>query len=148
MPGLIVWKNQEMNRLRRDMDRLLGRLWDDFGVPFFPGTARDLPFIDLSEKGDTLIVKAEIPGINPEDLEISISDDVLTIKGEMKREVVDGIEDYHRIERRYGSFTRNLQLPCKVKTDEVNATYRKGVLSLIMPKCKPEKGRDIKIRVK
>ena len=148
MVGLIIWKNQEINRLRRDMDRLFTRLWDDFGVPLFPRQTRQLPFLDLSETEDTLILKAEMPGVNPNDIEISIKENILSIRGEMKQEFIDNDEDYHRMERRYGSFSRNLQLPCKVSIDEVDAVYKKGVLTIVMPKCKAEEHRDIRILVK
>ena len=80
MPGLIIWKNQEIDKLRRDMDRLFARLRDDFGMPPFPKIGRDVPFIDLSETEDDLIIKAEIPGIDPEDLDISITEDILNSK--------------------------------------------------------------------
>ena len=148
MPGLIIWKNQEIDKLRRDMDRLFARLRDDFGMPLFPKIGRDVPFIDLSETEDDLIIKAEIPGIDPEDLDISITGDILNIKGEMKQEFVQDSENYHRVERRYGSFSRTIQLPCRVMTEDVKATYRKGILNIVMPKCKPETARALKIKVK
>jgi HSP20 family protein len=147
MPGLILWKNREMDRLRRDMDRLLDRLWDDFCVPLFPRVPRELPFIDLSETEDFLLVKAEMPGVRPEDMEISITDDRLTVKGEMKQNLVDDEEGYQRRERRYGSFTRTIQLPCRVHIDDVEATYKNGILNILMPKCKPESAREVKIKV-
>ena len=148
MPGLIIWKNQKISRMRKDMDRLFERLWDDFGMPVSPATVRELPQIDLSEREDKLIIKAEIPGMNPEDMDISLTDDVLTIKGEMKHTHTDEGEDYHRIERRYGFFSRNIQLPCKVTMDQIIATYKKGILHIEMPKCKPDAAREIKIKVK
>jgi len=147
MPGLIIWKNQEINRLRRDMDRLFSRLWDDFGVPVLPRTVRDGPLMDLSETEDALIIVAEVPGMDPEDLEISITDNILTIKGEMKKEVIEGNEDYHRMERRHGFFSRSIRLPCKVFIDDIKAIYKKGVLNIVMPKCKPEKACEIKIKI-
>ncbi len=148
MAGLIIWKKQEINRLRRDMDRLFTRLWDDFGVPLFPRQTRRLPSLDLSESDDTLILKVEVPGIHPDDLEIFITENILTIRGEMKQEFADDGEDYPRMERSYGSFSRNIQLPCKVFIDEVDAVYRKGILTIVMPKCKAEKARDIRIQVR
>lgn len=148
MPGLIIWKNQEINKLRRDMDRLFARLWDDFGMPHFPRPSRDIPFIDLSETEDDLILKAEVPGINPEDLDISITDDILTIKGEIKQGFVKENENYHRMERRYESFSRTLQLPCRVMIEDVEATYKEGILTIIMPKCKPETSQRVKIKIK
>jgi len=147
MPGLIIWKNQEINRLRRDMDRLFARLWDDFGMPHFQRPSRDIPFIDLSETEEHLICKGEIPGLNPEDLDISITHDILTIKGEMKKEFVKEHEHYHRMERRYESFSRSIQLPCRVMIEDVEATYREGIVTIIMPKCKQEITKKVKIRI-
>ena len=118
MPGLILWKDQEINKLRRDMDRLFTRLWDDFGMPFLPRTVKRFPYIALSETEDNLIIKAEVPGINPEDLEISITDDTLTIKGKLKGVLVNKREDYHIMEKRHGFFSRSIQLPCKVIIEE------------------------------
>jgi len=148
MPGLIIWKNQEINKLRRDMDRLFDRLWNDFGMPHFTRPPRDIPFIDLSETEEDLILKAEIPGLNPEDLDIYITDDILTIKGEMKQELVKEGENYHRMERRYESFSRSIQLPCRVMIEDVEATYREGILTIIMPKCKAEITQKVKIKIK
>jgi len=148
MPGLIIWKNQEINKLKRDMDRLFTRLWDDFGMPHFTRPPRDIPFIDLSETEEDLILKAEIPGLNPEDLDISITDDILTIKGEMKKEFAKEREHYHRMERRYESFSRSIQLPCRIMIEDVEATYREGIITIIMPKCKPEISQKVKIRIK
>lgn len=148
MPELTIWTNQEINKLRRDIDRLFARLRDDFAAPLFPRIARDVPFIDLSETEDDLIIKAEIPGINPEDLDISVTEDRLNIKGEIKQEFVDEREDYHRMERRYGSFSRSLQLPCRVMVEDVEATYKNGVLQIVMPKCKPEPARACKVKIR
>lgn len=148
MPGLIVWKRQEMNRLRRDMERLFDRLWDDFRVPSITRGTRQLPIIDLVESEGILTIKAEIPGIDPEDLDISITDDILTIKGEMKQEFIEESENYHRIERSYGTFSRSFQLPCRVRVDEIEASYQRGVLRIVMPKCSPEESPEIIIKVK
>jgi HSP20 family protein len=146
MPGLIVWKNQEIDRLRRDMDRLLARFLDDFGVPFFPRMAREAFGLELTETEDTLVFRAEIPGIAPDDLEIFVTDDSLTIKGDLRRDLMTEEEDY-RQERQYGFFSRTIQLPCKILMDDAKATFKDGVLSIVLPKCKPESTRGIKIKV-
>lgn len=148
MPGLTIWKNQEIDKLRRDIDRLFARLRDDFGMPHFPRIARDVPSIDLLETEDDLIIKAEIPGIDPKDLDIFITGDILNIKGEMKQEFIEESEDYHQVERRYGSFSRTIHLPCRVMIEDVDATYKKGILNIVMPKCKPETARALKIKLK
>lgn len=148
MAELIIWKNQEINRLRRDMDRLFTQLWDDFGVSLFHRHTRGLPFLELSETEETLILKAELPGINPDNLEITITDDILTLKGEFEQENLDDSEAFRRVHKHYGSFSRNLRLPCKISIDEVDAVFNRDVLTIILPKCKPEKARNIRIQVK
>ena len=147
MPGLILWKNQEMNKLKKDMDRLFTRLWDDFSLPTLMRSLRTAPFVDLLETGDHLIIKAELPGMSPDDLDISIIDDYMTIKGESKKDNISEEDDYHHMERQYGFFSRTLRLPCKIKVDEVKATYKDGVLEISMPKCREEGLRGKKIKV-
>ena len=148
MAGLILWKNQEINKLRRDIDRLFDRMWDDFGMPLSTKVERELPSIDLSETEDSLIIRAEVPGIDPKDMEISLTDNILTIKGEMTQEDTEEKGDYHRMERQYGYFSRSLELPCKIVVEDVRATYKKGVLSIVMPKCEQPSTREIRIKVK
>ncbi|MCP4668982.1 MAG: Hsp20/alpha crystallin family protein [Deltaproteobacteria bacterium] len=148
MSELVLWKDQEIRRLRRDMDRLFSRMRTGFGAPALPGMAFEGLFIDLLEREDTLAVKVEIPGIDPEDLEISVSHDRLTISGEKSEERIDDSRYHYRVERRFGSFSRTIRLPCKVETDNIKATYKKGVLSITMPKSKPEKRNRVRIRVR
>jgi HSP20 family protein len=147
MPGLIIWKNQEIDRLKRDINRLFSRFWDDFCIPAFPRPFGEEPYIDLSETEDRLILRAEIPGVKPEDLDISVSDDTLTLRGEARQETVTDEEGYRSNERGFGYFSRTLRLPCKVKIEDVKATYKDGLLSVVMPKCEPETPREIKIKV-
>jgi len=148
MPELTVWKKQEIDRLRRDMERLFVRLWDDFGIPRLSRIARNIPAIDLSESGENLIVRAEIPDIHPEDLDISVTEDRLHIEGEMRQESTDGGDTYQRAETSYGSFTRDIELPCRVMKEEVEASYKEGVLTIVMPKCKPEPVRSYRVTVR
>lgn len=148
MPGLIIWKNQEMNRLRRDMDRLFSRMWSSFGIPLLPGEASGTPSIDLFERRDTLMVKAELPGINPEDLDISIIGTTLTVSGVKREETVEKSAYHHRVERRLGSFSRSVRLPCRVRVEDIKATYKKGVLQIIMPKLELEDSRVVRVKVK
>ena len=148
MARLILWKNQEINRFRKDMDRLFERVWDDFGMRRMSLTAKEYPVIDFLESDDTLTITAEIPGMNPEDFDISITDNVLTIEGEMKKEVMDEEDNYHRMERNYGFFSRTIELPCKVSVEDINATYKKGLLSIVLPKCEPDACQEIRVKIK
>lgn len=148
MSKLILWKDREMTKLRRDMDRLFNRFRYDFGVPFFADEVSVAPSINLSETEDDLIVEAKLPGMKPEDMDISATEDSLIIKGETQEETVEDSPSYRRVERRSGSFSRTISLPCKVRTDDIKATYKKGILKITMPKCAPDEVRDVRIEVK
>ncbi len=147
MAGLILWKDKEINRLRREIDRLFSQIFDEFSVPIYPRSWKRVPYVDISETEDYIYVHAEIPGIQPEDLDISIQHDVLEIKGIIKREWSEEYEGYRRVERHYGSFSRKIPLPCPVEIDKVRATYKNGILEIEMPKLTKEPKRRIPIEV-
>jgi HSP20 family protein len=148
MPELIIWRKQQLNRLRRDMDRMIERMLGEFSPTQTAGLIKRGPSIDLVETDQTLVLRAEIPGVDPKNLEIDITDNVLTIDGEIKQENIREDENYHRVERNYGSFSRSIQLPCRIVLEDVKATYRKGVLKIVMPKCRPEEARRIKVKLR
>ncbi len=147
MNELMEWKPfREVSRLRREMDRL----WDDF---FGPGrrALRPLepewaPAVDVSETADKVVVKAEVPGIEAKDIDISLSGDVLTIKGEKKSAREEKKENYHLVERSYGSFSRSLRLPASVIADKIEAAYKQGVLTVTCPKKEEVKPKAIKVK--
>ncbi|HDI78612.1 MAG TPA: Hsp20/alpha crystallin family protein [Desulfobacteraceae bacterium] len=147
MAGLILWKDREISRLRREIDRLFSQIFDEFSVPIYPRSWKRVPYVDISETEDYIYVHAEIPGIQPEDLDISIQHDVLEIKGIIKREWSEEYEGYRRVERQYGSFSRKIPLPCPVAVDEVKANYKNGILEIEMPKLRKELKRRIPIEV-
>ena len=147
MAELIIWKNREIERLKKDMDRLLNRFRDDFCSPLLLRGFREEPYLELSETEDDLLLKAEIPGLQPKDLDITISDDLLTIKAEVKEESFSEGEGYSERTQSCSYFSRTIQLPCKVHVNEVRASYQDDMLNIVMPKCKPEKARGIKIKV-
>jgi len=92
------------------------------------------------------VVKAEVPGIDAQDIDISVTGDVLTIKGEKKSEQEEKEANYHLVERNYGSFSRCLKLPAAVDLDKIEAKYEKGVLTVTCPKKEPVKPKVIKIK--
>lgn len=148
MSELILWKNQEISKMRKDMQRLFNRFWYGFGVPMFSEEAGGIHSIDLSETKNTLTIKAAFPGINPEDMDISVTEDTLFIRGERREETVEESADYQRVEKRSGSFSRTISLPCRIKVDEIKAVYKEGILKITMPKCEPDKARGVQIQVK
>jgi len=105
------------------------------------------PPVDIYENGDSLVLKAELPGINPDDVEIRVEDNTLYLKGERKFEKEVNEQNYHRVERSYGTFTRTFSLPNSIDADKVAANYKDGVLTLTMPKKEEAKPKTIKINV-
>jgi HSP20 family protein len=132
----------------RDFDELVERFFNE-DRPVFRDLFRDgfSPAIDVEQTEDAVIVKAEIPGVDPKDLDVNFADGVLTIKGEKsdKREQKD--KNYHRIERTFGSFSRSLALPCEIDQENIKADYKEGVLSLNLPKTEDSKKSSVKIDV-
>lgn len=106
---------------------------------------RAFPSVDLSETDEHITVKAEMPGMEAGDVDLSIENGHLIIKGEKKMESDEKKENYHRIERSYGCFTRAVRLPSAVKEDEVKADYKRGVLTIRLPKADEAKHRRIEI---
>jgi HSP20 family protein len=144
---LIQWRPfREVSRLRNEMDRL----WDDYFGPgrraLRPMEEAWLPAVDVSETGDKITVKAEIPGMEAKDIEISMVGDTLTLKGEKKAEREEKEENYHMVERSYGSFSRTMKLPATVEADKVEATYKNGVLTIVLPKKEEVKPKAIEIK--
>ena len=145
MANLTRWDPfREMMSMRGSMDRLLDRFFEE-PLSEWQTTDWGLP-LDLSEDEDEFVVKASVPGINPDDLEITLSGDTLTIKGEIQKEEERQEERYHLRERRYGRFTRSISLPTSVESDKIEADYSKGVLTLHLPKTEEVKPKRIPVR--
>ncbi|MAT98861.1 MAG: heat-shock protein Hsp20 [Anaerolineaceae bacterium] len=146
MNTMIRWNPfGEMARMRSEIDRLFEDAfnapvskWDRNSVWGFP--------LDVTEADEHFVVKAAVPGMNPDDLDITISDNVLTIKGETQDEEVQENEKVHLRERRFGSFMRSISLPTPVESDNVTATVEKGILTLQIPKAEAVKPKRIAVR--
>ncbi len=143
-----------LTALEREMDRMMedvfGRRmrpwWREpwFGVDRIEVTA---PSVDIFEEKDDIVVKAELPGIEKDNVEVNLTDHTLTIKGEKKKEEEVKEENYYRAERSYGSFLRVLDLPKDVHADKVKASFKNGVLEVRMPKTEEAKAKEIKVKV-
>jgi HSP20 family protein len=144
---LTVWKPFEFDRLRKEMDRLLDSFFEGRPDRRIREEGEWLPSLDVAETKGDLVVKAELPGMDPKDIEISLSEGVLTIRGEKKQEKEEKEEGYHLIERSYGSFTRSIRLPKDVQNDKINASFKNGVLKVVLPKSEEAKKKEIKIKV-
>ena len=126
---------------------LFDRFFDDWDLPaLFSGENEWIPAFDISENDKEYIVSAELPGIDIKDVDITISDGILSVKGEKKHETEDKGKDYHRIERRYGSFHRNFRIPGRVEADKVDASYKDGILKVFLPKAEGTETKKIEIK--
>jgi HSP20 family protein len=109
--------------------------------------ANFVPAVDIYEDADKLVLKVEIPGMEEKDLDVRVEDNTLTVKGERKFEAEEKEENFHRIERSYGSFFRAFSLPSTVETDHIQASYNAGVLKLELKKKPEAQPKKIKINV-
>jgi len=130
---------------------LLSNDFENFVDRFFYDNAETAGFsslnIDLYSDGKDIVVKAEIPGANEKDIDVSLEDGILSIKGERKLEHEDKKDNYYRIERNYGVFSRSIKLPLEVKTDESKASYKDGILEIRIPREEKVLPKKIKINV-
>ena len=145
---LVPWRPfGELSSFRKEMDRL----WDRFGGESqLAKTFGDVwsPSVDISETKNNFVVKAELPGLETNEVNVSISGDILTIKGQKKAKEEEKDEHYHCVERYSGSFQRVFQLPSGVKADQIEATFDKGVLKVTLPKVEEAKKNEIEVKVK
>ena len=145
---LMPWRPfGELGSIRSEMDRL----WDKFlgETPFARNFTEEWsPSVDISETKDSFVVKAELPGLEAKDVNVSVSGDLLIIKGEKQREEEEKDEHHYCAERYYGSFQRVFQLPTSVQGDKIEATFDKGVLRITLPKVEEAKKKEIEVKVK
>jgi HSP20 family protein len=137
--------------LRREIDRLFDDMtWRPSRLfEMRPWTrVHALPAADIVEKDGDFVMTLDVPGMDERDIEVKLSDDAVTIRGEKTEEKEEEKEDYRLSERRHGSFVRTFSLPDSVDADKISATYGKGVLKLVMPKTDSAKKKQRKIEVK
>ena len=150
MFDILPWKrnkNKRVKELRREIDNLRDRLFDTDFMPseYLFGKGKWGPKIDISEGRKDITIKAEIPGIEAKDLDISIDGRLLSIRGEKKQEQTDKDETYYRVERSYGYFNRTIELPAEVDPNKVDASYKKGILKINLQKTKSSETKRIKV---
>jgi HSP20 family protein len=148
MPELTPWKDREIDKLRREMDRLFSRMWTCLGISSFYDDLGIESSTRISESDDTLLVHMELPGIDPKDLDISVTRDALTVSCSRREKILTGRGNKRNLRTNISSFSRTVTLPYKVKVNKVKATYENGTITIEMPKMKPEKPGKIKIELK
>ncbi|HUK13269.1 MAG TPA: Hsp20/alpha crystallin family protein [Thermoanaerobaculaceae bacterium] len=149
MPTIVRWDPfREMHSLQDRLNRAFEDVWGRSRRPedeFVTGSW--MPPVDVRETKDALEITAELPGIEPKDVEVSVENGILTLKGSRTFEKAADGETYHRVERSYGAFERSFTLPTNVDTEKVKAVYRSGVLHLTLPKREEAKPKSISIKV-
>jgi len=144
----------DLTRWERDMERMMDDFFDRRMRPWWPerwfrtdDLLTNAPALDVFEDKDDLVVKAELPGMEKDNVEVNLTDHTLTIRGEKKKEEEVKEEKCYKSERSYGSFVRTLQLAATVATDKVKASFKNGVLEVRLPKTEEAKKKEIKVKV-
>ncbi|MFQ6048296.1 MAG: Hsp20/alpha crystallin family protein [Phycisphaerae bacterium] len=159
--NLIPWKRRRpdgqieqvetlLRRFRDEFNQLFERFWrDPWGFDLWSQLSPHLPWgpaLDVAETDDEIVIKVELPGVDPADLDVSVCGDMLTIRGEKRQEQEQPGRSFHRIERRFGAFRRSTRLPTVVDTDRVEAQYKDGLLTIRLPKKAGARPRRIPVR--
>jgi HSP20 family protein len=133
------------------MEQEMGETFDRFfhGWPWSRGAAESLgwaPAIDVVDRKDEVVLRADLPGMTEKDIELTMQDGNLTIRGERKEEKEEKEENYYCCERSYGAFSRSLAVPAGVSADKINASFKNGVLEVHLPKTKESAGKKIEVK--
>jgi HSP20 family protein len=140
----VLSRTEPRTGLIEELEDAVSRLWDtgNGGWPF----GASVPSLDVSETEKAVEVKLDVPGVTAKEIDIRLNGNLLTVSGERKEEQEKKGKTYHRVERRYGSFSRTITLPCPVQEDEVAAEYHDGVLSITLPKTEEAKAKKINVK--
>jgi len=144
----------DLTHWERDMDRVMEDFFGRRMRPWWPDRwfrademELKVPRVDLFEEKDDIVIKAELPGMEKDNIEVNLTDHTLTIKGEKKKEEEIKEEKYYRSERSFGSFMRVIELPRDVQADKVKAAFKNGVLEVRVPKTEEAKAKEVKVKV-
>jgi HSP20 family protein len=150
-PWRPMWGLSRMERaMERMADEIFGRRFFDWNLPermHFPEIGLREPAIEVYEDKEEVVVKAEVPGLKKENLEVNITNHMLTIRGEKKQEVEKEKKGYYYSERSYGSFSRTVELPTDVRTEKAAAHFKDGILEIRLPKTEEAKKHEVQIKV-
>jgi HSP20 family protein len=148
---LVPWRKQpkgDVSLFHREFDDLFNRFFRrDFRVSGDPlGKGLRFPTTDILEDNKKITLKAEIPGVEAKDVDVSLDGRRLTIKGEKKQEKEEEVGNYHRMESAYGYFSRTIELPAEVDSEKIEASYKRGVLKIVLKKTKGSQSKKIQVR--
>ncbi len=146
MSNIVRWDPfHEMLSLRQMMNRVFD---ESFNRQLGTVEGWNVPSVDMYQTDKEVVVKAVMPGMKPEDIQISVTGDILTLRGEVKKEQEIKEANYHLQERHYGSFARSIPLPVAVVTDQAHAEFENGILTLTLPKSEADRPKTINVKVK
>ena len=146
--AIVRWEPfRDLVTAQRDFDRLFRGAFSAQPGETELSTRSWAPPVDIYETEDAIVLKAELPGVDPKDVDVRVEDNTLYLKGERKFEKEVKEQNYHRVERSYGSFARSFSLPNSISADKVKAEFKDGLLTLTMPKREEAKPKTIKIDV-
>jgi HSP20 family protein len=136
-----------MDAFHREIDRLFGRMFDDFGLPSpwrnEPASwDAGWPAINMAEDKNEIVITAELPGVNEKDVSIELAGETLTLRGETETEKEEKGRRWTRIERSTGSFHRTIELPCGVREEGAKASFKRGLLTIHLPKAEPDEAKN------
>ena len=138
--AIIRWDPfREMTQAQSQLNKLVDQVWGGRQESW-------LPAIDVFDQKDAVVLKAELAGMNPDDIHIEVEDNVLTVRGERRFEEEVDEDRYYRVERRFGSFQRSLALPQGMRASDISASYEDGILTITVPKVEEEKPKRIEVR--
>ncbi len=144
--ALLPWRPfRELERMREEFDRLMNRFDEDWFAEFRP--ARIQPQIESFVENGKLTVRAELPGIDPKDIEVNVAGNMLTVRGKREEKFEEKKRHFIRREMRYGSFERSVELPEGVKAEDLKATYHDGILELTAPVTKELERKEVKVQI-
>jgi len=146
-PSLFRDRGEEpFHSLQREMNRLFEGFFNDLKIE--PAHSLNFPRVDIKENDKELTVEAEMPGMTEKDIDVTLANNVLTLRGEKKQEKEEKDGQYYHVERSFGSFHREIPLPCEIESDKVNASFKNGVLKIKLPKCPEARKTAKKIEIK
>jgi HSP20 family protein len=157
---MAVWDPfREFARMEREMRRMFDDFWGGRGREALPGSRRaglpaareegliGTPAVDLVNKGDTLVLRSEMPGLKKKDIKVSVTENDISVSGKVERAKEEKEEDYYCCERAYSTWQRTIPLPVKVKSEQVKAKYQDGILEVTLPKTEKAKARGKEIKI-
>ena len=148
MTELTIWKKEEMDKLRKDIDSRFSRFRRGFGVPRAFLERTEMFATSLTDTGDYLVLKTELPGVQADNIQLSVNEDTLSMAVKSSEESVEQDAGFQNFVKRTRSFSKSITLPCRIVVEEVKATYRDNILKIELPKCRPIEARGITIEEK